>query len=147
MKSNEDVTNFALHILFIPQKGVETSCVSTPFLFARQHINAKNLHPQKRLIKLKQRLIDLKNIVIPIQNEIPNDLIEHAAPGQGEPDGGQQGLGLVQIQPQGDGEGDDGLLGGAVVLVALDLGEGALVHVGALVALHVGHAALVDERE
>ena len=56
-------------------------------------------------------------------------------------------MGLVQIQPQGDGKGDDGLLGGAVVLVALDLGEGALVHVGALVALHVGHAALVDEGE
>ena len=29
----------------------------------------------------------------------------------------------------------------------INLGEGALVHVGALVALHVGHATLVDEGE
>ena len=96
------------------------------------------LHCSKKLlIKLKQRLIDLKNIVIPIQNEVANDLIEHAAPGQGETDGGQQGLGLVQIQPQGDGEGDDGLLGGSVVLVALDLGEDTLVYVCLLLALYV----------
>ena len=105
------------------------------------------LHSQQHLIKLKQSLIDLKDIIIPIHNEIPNDLVEHATSREGESDGGQQGLSLVQIQPQGDGEGDDGLLGGAVVLVALDFGEGTLVHVGALVALHVGHTASVDEIE
>ena len=53
----------------------------------------------------------------------------------------------VDVESQGEDEGVDEAVSRLVVLVLADLGEQLAVNTCALVRLHVGHAALVDEAQ
>ena len=99
---------------------------------------------QQRLVKGKQGLVDFKDVVSAVGDEILDDDVELVAVGEGEARLHQQLPGLRQGQLQGDGKGDGRGLGWAVARIGADLGEELSIHVCPLVAGGVRHALLVD---
>ena len=100
---------------------------------------------QQALIEREQRLIDLKNVVVPLHDEILDDDIKLAAGAEGVARAGDEVAGLRQAQLQRDGEGHRHGLGGLVVRVVADFREQLAVYVGLFVDLGVLFAAAVDE--
>ena len=99
---------------------------------------------QQALVKGEESLVDLKNVVVPVSNEILYDDVELAGMGKGKASLLQHLPGLLQRQFQCRGKGYGGRLGGLVVDIRADLGEQFTVDVGLFVALGVGDPGLVD---
>ena len=88
--------------------------------------------PQQTLIKGEQRLVDLKDVVFLLPDEILDDDVELAAGAEGVARTGNEVTGLVQIQFQRDGEGDGRGLRGLVVRIVANLGKELTIHIAFL---------------
>lgn len=76
---------------------------------------ATNSGPQQILVKGKQRLIDLKNVIVSLLNKIFDDHIKLAAAGQCIAGLLQHISGFRQRKLQGNGKGDDRRLTGLIL--------------------------------
>jgi large subunit ribosomal protein L1 len=113
--------------------------------FTPEQITDNAIEFVQALIKLKQNLVDLKNIVLLLQDEVLNDHIEFTAVTQGKSGTGDQILGFLQIQLQCKGKGDRRGLGWLIARIVADLGKVLLGKQGFLVDLRILLPALVDQ--
>ena len=96
------------------------------------------------LVKGKQSLVDLKDVIVPMLNEILHDDVKLVGVGECEARFHEHILHFRKWQLKGDGECNDRGLGRLVGLVRADLREELPVNIRLLIALRVRHAAFVN---
>lgn len=78
---------------------------------------------QRLLIEGKQRLIDLMDVVLAVDDKVLDNDVELIGMGEGETSLAQQAAGFLQRQFQADSQRHGGAFGRLIVHVAADLGE------------------------
>ena len=101
--------------------------------------------PQQALVKGKQRLVDRKNIVLLLPDEILDDDVKLTAAAQRIACAGDEVTSLLQTQLQRNGKRDGRRFGGLIARVFADLGEQLAIHIGFLIDLRILFAAAVDQ--